>query len=157
MRAVINGRLRTIRGGRLSAAGLFRRMPSAVNRRQQQISAMKIAIQNHSDLNARLDEIANGFRKNLNKGRFYYHASLEEIYALVTGWESDGILESRMRIVAALRGKTARKNANPFGGVISAVSDKDRRTVSRWSLHLKNAMSAGIRPKDLIDFLRGHI
>ena len=54
--------------------------------------------------------------------------------------------------MAALRGKTARKNANPFGGVISAVSDKDRRTVNcqlviEVTANVRDeGLAAGIKP-----------
>jgi hypothetical protein len=90
----------------------------------------------------------------LSEGRFQYLKSLQEIYAPVMRWKSEGKLAGRIRTLAAIRGKTVRANANPFCVIIGAVSDRDRRTVSRWSLQLNKALAAGTKPKSLIRTLR---
>jgi hypothetical protein len=155
--ALINGRLRPVRGGRLGAAARQQGLSKAAVRRRDQASAQQKALEKFPLLVAKLNRIAEGLRRNLSEGRFQYLKSLRDIYVLVMGWESSGILDRRIRTVAAIYALTIRAKANPFSLMIRAVSQKDRRTVSRWSLQLNRAMSAHVKSKDLIHFLRKRI
>jgi hypothetical protein len=155
--ALINGRLRPVRGGRLGAAARQQGLSKAAVRRRDQASAKQKALEEFPVLVAKLNRIAEGLRRNLSEGRFQYLKSLREIYVLVMRWESRGILDRRIRTVAAIYALTIRAKANPFSLIIRAVSTKDRRTVSRWSLQLNRAMSAHVKSKHLIHFLRKRI
>jgi hypothetical protein len=142
------------RAARLITPHLPRPLSAAARQRQALQRAQGEAKQASPKLEAILDSITAELKENLSAGRFQYQQSLKRVYALVFKWRREDQLSERIETIAALRGKTVRQNANPFGVFLGSISDRDRRTISRWAIELKKALSKNIKPKRLIKFMR---
>jgi hypothetical protein len=125
------------------------------------------AEENFPVLKRKLDAIRERFKENRAAGRFDYLKSLQEIYALVWQWDLEEIIESRLEIVAKLRGVALRDNANRFSDIVAYCSDFGERTkiennryrknVSRWSRQLDDAFEQEIPPSELISSLKDEV
>jgi hypothetical protein len=107
-------------------------------------------------LEEKLDAIRNGIRQaRLSGRRFEYKEPLRDLYELAYGWYKNDMFEKRLGHVAALRAIRLRKAANPFSVLVRAVSedDADRKTISRWSVALNNAMENEVAPEDVCERL----
>ena len=115
-------------------------------------------------LKEKLDGIKSRSKENRAAGRFDFEKSLLEMYSLVRSWDRKNTLDSRLKIVAKLRGVARRESANRFSVVVAYCSDfgertkeehgRFRRNVSRWSRKLEDAFEQEIAPKKLIAFLK---
>jgi len=100
------------------------------------------------------NEIKAGLKENLATGeRFAYRKSLKEMYRYILNWEKDGCLPDNQEAIARLRGVARRGDANRFSGIVAICSDRDRRTVSRWSQELDSAYEQDIKPRRVLVFL----
>jgi hypothetical protein len=127
------------------------KMPMGLIRRQDKAKAE----QEFPELLSTFKGINAELKENLAKGRFDYRKSLEKIYRLVWGWKSEGFWENIQKDIARLRGVALRPNANQFTGIVAMCSDRDRKTVSRWSQELDDALKKKIPPNRLMRFLDG--
>jgi hypothetical protein len=127
--------------GKLSA-GAMRREDQAKARRE------------FPELMCIFDAIKEDLREKLATGRrFAYRESLSSIYQLICDWDKDGCLRDNQQAIARLRGVPLRANANRFSGIVAICSDRDRKTVSRWSQELDGAFEMEIPPRRLMRFL----
>lgn len=101
----------------------------------------------------KIAEIRAGLIVNLAKGRYGYRASLLDIYMLAWKWADEDRFAARVATVATLSGRLHRKGANPFSAIIAAVTDRDSRTISRWSQELARALKQDVPPKKLLNYL----
>jgi hypothetical protein len=120
------------------------------------VRAQEDAKRKFPNLEEKLDAIRNGIREaRLSGRRFEYKEPLRDLYELAYGWSENDLLEKRIGQVAALRAIRPRKAANPFSVLIRAVleDDADRKTISRWSVALNNAMENEVAPEDVCEHL----
>ena len=151
MRDIVNGRWRTIRGGRLGVPPR-RRVPPAVQRRRDIARAQEEAKASYPVLQAKLDKIEKRMWDARASGkRFAYKKPLTDLYKMAHYWNEKGKLDAFVRRVANLRAIPIRSNANPFSVLVKALlgNSADRKTVSRWSVQLKKAMDDNVPPSDL--------
>jgi hypothetical protein len=150
----VNGRRRKVRAG---GFGLRPQLPStpAAQRRREVRLAQEDAKSKYPVLEAKLDKIKSRIRDaRLSGRRFAYKEPLRDLYKMAHGWYEEDILEERIRQVANLRAIRVRK-ANPFSVLIRAVLDEDadRKTVSRWSVALNEAMENEVAPSDVDEYI----
>jgi hypothetical protein len=113
------------------------------------------AEQEFSDLVVIFEDIKAELKENLATGRrFEYRKSLHKIYQIVWDWDAEGFLNNNQTVIARLRGVPLRPKANRFSGIVAICSDRDRKTVNRWSQELDHAFEMEIPPKRLIRFLK---
>ncbi|OSI74980.1 hypothetical protein BSZ21_05335 [Bradyrhizobium canariense] len=151
---------RQLNGRRKARAGGFGLQPQvpqapAAQRRRDVRRAQEEAKSKFPRLESKLDKIKNGIRDaRLSGRRFAYKEPLRDLYELAYGWYEEDKLDERIRQVANLRAICVRK-ANPFSVLIRAVLDEDadRKTVSRWSVALNEAMENEVAPTDVGEYL----
>ncbi|MBN9594695.1 MAG: hypothetical protein J0G36_05015 [Afipia sp.] len=105
----------------------------------------------------KLAAIRSGLLGNLAKGRYGYRDSLLEVYELAWKWAREDKFEKRVNAVAKLSGRLHRKGANPFNALIAAVTERDNRTVSRWSQQLNEAFERDVVPKKLLEHIAQNV
>jgi hypothetical protein len=150
----VNGRRKARAGG----FGLRPQVPQtpAAQRRREVRRAQEIAKNKFPKLEVKLDQIAKQIRRaRLSGKRFAYKEPLQNLYGMAYDWYQEDKLEERVRHVADLRALPVRKNANPFSVLVRAVLDEDpdRKTVSRWSVALNEAMENEVAPRDVGEYL----
>lgn len=151
----VNGRRPKARAGGFGLRAQLSQTPAA-QRRREVARAQEDAKRTFPQLEKKLDSIRNGIRQaRLSGRRFEYKKPLRELYELAYGWYEDDIFEKRLGHVAALRAIRLREAANPFSVLVRAVSedDADRKTISRWSVALNNAMENEVAPDDVWEHL----
>jgi hypothetical protein len=149
MHRQVNGRRRNVRGG----FGYAPQVPLtiAAQRRREMLRAQEDAKSKYPNLETKLDKIKSRIREaRLSGRRFAYKEPLRDLYKMAYHWYEKDKLEERIRQVANLRAIRVRK-ANPFSVLIRAVLDEDadRKTVSRWSVALNEAIESEVAPKDV--------
>jgi hypothetical protein len=112
-----------------------------------------IAEKEFSDLVVIFENIKADLKENLAKGRFEYRKSLKKMYRRVWDWDAEGSLNDNQTAIARLLGVPLRPKTNRFSGIVAICSDRNRNTVSRWSLGLDEAFEAEVPPQRLISFL----
>jgi hypothetical protein len=86
MRDIVNGRMRTIRGGRLGVRPR-QHVPPAVRRCRALVQAQKDTKATHSNLEAKLDKIAKRIKEARISGRrFAYKEPLRDLYEMAYRW-----------------------------------------------------------------------
>jgi hypothetical protein len=151
----VNGRRRTVRAGGFGRPAR-ERLTSAEQRMRELQLAQEDAKKKFPVLEQKLDAIRDGIREARSTGkRFAYKVPLRKLYELAYGWHEKGKLKSRIGDVANLRAIPGRAHANDFSVLVRAVldGDADRRTVSRWSVALNDAIEKEVAPEDLIEHL----
>jgi hypothetical protein len=147
----VNGRRRNVRAG---GFGLPSQVPStpAAERRREVRRAQEEAKSRYPGLEAKLDTIANRIRAARLSGRRFAHKEpLQDLYKMAYRWNEKNKLNALIRRAAHLRAISVRANANPFSVLIKAVLDKhaDRKTVSRWSVALNDALEGEVAPSEM--------
>lgn len=144
----VNGRRRKARAG---GFGLRPQVPqtAAAQRRREVRRAQEEAKNKYPGLEAKLDKIANQIRAaRLSGRRFAYKEPLQDLYEMAFRWNEKNKLKALIRHAADLRAISVRANANDFSVLIRAVldDDADRKTVSRWSVALNEALENEVAP-----------
>jgi hypothetical protein len=144
-------KVRKHRGGAGAFSPPFSRSKLSVGARRRQDKAE--AEEKFSDLVLLFETIKAELKENLSMGRFDFRKSLKKMYQTVRDWDAEGFLDDNQAAIARLRAVPIRPNANRFSGIVAICSDRDRRTVSRWSQDLDTAFEAEVKPQRLIAFL----
>ena len=89
------------------------------------------------------------------RGRFWFHAPLEDAYALNFKWKGVRKSKKNARAAAALFGIKRENGAHPLSTIIKIVAPKGVDTRD-WVTGLREAYKRGVAPKDLVDFLKAN-
>ena len=142
---------RRVKARRLTSENVLRR-PRISARKSRQID-QKTAGTEFPVLKAKLERMRAEIGNGSKDGRYGYYESLKAIYALAWTWHQEGKLVSKLILVAKLNGLVRRKGANLLWVLVSALVNRDRKTISRWSKQLSDALEAEIPPGRLKLFL----
>ena len=151
----VTGRRGKVRAGGFGLRRQERLTPAAHRRRDVRL-AQEDAKSKYPVLEKKLAKIANRIREARVSGRrFAYKEPLQDLYEMAYRWYETDKLEERITQVANLRAIPVRANANPFSVLIRAVlgEDADRKTVSRWSVTLNEAMEDEVAPSDVDEYI----
>jgi hypothetical protein len=130
------------------------RLSEAQKRRQKVARARIDAEAVFPVVKEKIEEIRLRFSDDVASGRFGYLKPLKRIYRLVIKWNADEVLDARLKTVANLYEIVPRKDANRFSVLVKACTNRDRKTISRWSLLLKDALDQEISPQAFATFAK---
>jgi hypothetical protein len=111
------------------------------------------AEKNFPNLKETIEKIRLHFSADLASGRYGFAKFLERIYRLILKWREDGKLKARLKTVSELFAIVPRNDANRFSVLVKICTNRDRRTISRWSLMLDNALRQRIPADEFISFV----
>jgi hypothetical protein len=152
METLMAKKIRRTRGASGPFSAPLRKAKLSVGRIRQQEKEKAEA--EYPELLAFLNGIKERLKENVATGkRFAFRKSQKEMYRQVYDWDKEGFLSDNQAIIAKFRAAPLRRGANPFTGIVAFCSDRDTKTVSRWSQELDNAFEAEVKPSGLIAFL----
>ena len=155
--AVINGVNRKVRDGRLYRPPRPPALTHAAIRRKALSDAKTEAEKTLPKLFKLICDLAEELEEKTGEGRHYYEGVLQQIYEKAQVWKKKDWLDKRAEHIAALRGRTYRKNATALGEFVGAVCETAKlnsKTASRWATQLNAALKENVKPKDLKKYLR---